>query len=125
MAEPRPVILFVDDDEDYREAIRAILESSGYEMIGASSAEEGIRRFRERPADLVLVDMMMEEVDSGTTFVKELKALGEEVPIYLLSSVGETLSVTTDTTALGLAGIFQKPIDASTLVNVLRSRLGS
>ena len=38
MAEPRPVILFVDDDEDYREAIRAILESSGYEMIGAEDS---------------------------------------------------------------------------------------
>jgi len=42
MPERKPLILYVDDDPDYRDAVRAILESSGYEMVEAGSAEEGL-----------------------------------------------------------------------------------
>ena len=40
------------------------LEAAGYEMVEASSAEEGLRLFKSDPPDLVIVDLMMEEVDS-------------------------------------------------------------
>jgi hypothetical protein len=38
---------------------------------------------------------MMEEIDAGTNFVTELKALGPTPPIYMLSSMGDNLAVTT------------------------------
>ncbi len=66
---------------------------------------------------------MMEEVDSGTSFVKELRLLGNDVPIYMLSSVGENLNLSADPMALGLAGVFQKPIDRDTLLAVLDATL--
>jgi DNA-binding response OmpR family regulator len=72
----------------------------------------------------VIVDLMMEEVDSGTRFVKELRLLGNTAPIFMLSSVGENLNLSADPTALGLAGVFQKPIDRATLLGVLKARLG-
>jgi DNA-binding response OmpR family regulator len=65
----------------------------------------------------------MEEVDSGTTFVKELKAAGSHIPVYMLSSVGDNLSMTADYTALGLDGVFQKPLDSRTLLTVLKAKL--
>jgi two-component system nitrogen regulation response regulator NtrX len=123
MSERKPVILYVDDDPDYREMVRAILESDGYGMVEAETGEEGVQVFRDHAPDLVIVDLMMEEVDSGTRFVKELRLLGDTVPIYMLSSVGENLSQTVDTSALGLAGVFQKPIDRDTLLGVLRIKL--
>ena len=46
----------------------------GYAMLEALSAEEGLKVFRREKPDLVLVDLMMEEVDAGTSFIKELKA---------------------------------------------------
>jgi FixJ family two-component response regulator len=67
---------------------------------------------------------MMEEVDSGNAFVKELRLLGNQAPIYMLSSVGEGMSLSADHQALGLAGIFQKPVDRSALLRVLEARLG-
>jgi len=124
MSEAKPLILYVDDDPDYLEVMRTILESGGYEMAGAATAEEGLEVYRRRRPDLVLVDLMMEEVDSGTAFVKELRLLGNQAPIYMLSSVGESMSLTADHMALGLAGIFQKPIDRNTLLGVLKARLG-
>ena len=124
MSEGKPLILYVDDDPDYLEAVRVILESGGYEMAEASSAEEALEVYKQRRPDLVIVDLMMEEVDSGTAFVKELRLLGNQAPIYMLSSVGDSMSLSVDHVALGLAGIFQKPIDRATLLAVVRTRLG-
>jgi len=124
MSEGKPVIMYVDDDPDYREVVRTLLENSGYEVMEAASGEEGLELFKKRRPDLVIVDLMMEEVDSGTSFVKELRLLGNTAPIYMLSSVGENLSLAADPLALGLAGVFQKPIDRATLLGVLKARLG-
>ena len=66
---------------------------------------------------------MMEEVDAGTNFIKELKLLGSDLPIIMISSAGDNLSLTADYTALGLAGLFQKPVDPQTLLTVLKAKL--
>lgn len=124
MTDHKPTILYVDDDPDYREVMRVILEASGYGVCEASTAEEGVRVYQTCKPDLVIVDLMMEEVDAGTSFVKELRLLGNTVPVYMLSSVGESLNLSADHVALGLSGIFQKPIDRGTLLTVLKARLG-
>jgi len=124
MSDGRPLILYVDDDPDYVEVVGKLLESGGYEMVQAGSAEEGLRVYKSRRPDLVLVDLMMEEVDSGAALVKELRLLGNRAPIYMLSSVGEGMNLSADHAALGLAGVFQKPIDRATLLGVIKARLG-
>ena len=124
MPEGKPVILYVDDDSDYCEAMRVMLEAGGYELAEAASAEEGLEVYKSRRPDLVIVDLMMEEVDSGTALVKELRLLGNTAPIFLLSSVGEGMSLSADYAAMGLAGVFQKPVDRATLLSVLKTKLG-
>ena len=124
MRDGKYVILYIDDDPDYIDAVRAILESGGYEMVEAATAEEGLKVYLKTDPDLVLVDLMMEEVDAGTSFVREILARGaRHVPIYMISSVGDHLHLSTDYTSLGLAGVFQKPIDAQQLLTVLKSKL--
>jgi DNA-binding response OmpR family regulator len=123
MQDGKHVILYIDDDQDYLDAVRAILESHGYAMAEARSAREGLKVFRETGPDLVIVDLMMEEIDAGASFVKELRSIGGDVPIYMLSSVGDGLNLSTDYQSLGLAGVFQKPIDGEKLVKVLKSKL--
>ena len=123
MRDGKHVILCVDDDADIRASLRVILESSGYLLEEAGSAEEGVKVYRRVQPDLILLDLMMEEVDAGTRFVTQLKALGNRAPIYMLSSTGDALSQVTDVTDLGLAGIFQKPVDSKTLLSLLRDKL--
>ncbi len=123
MTAEKPRILCVDDDPDILSYLEMVLEGEGFEFAGAGSAEEGLLAYKEDVPDLVILDLMMEEVDAGTEFVKDLKLLGSDVPIFLLSSVGDNLSMTADYTALGLAGIFQKPIDRVVFLNVLRAAL--
>ncbi|MGB9624653.1 MAG: response regulator [Phycisphaerae bacterium] len=123
MKNGKHVILYVDDDQDFLDSMRVILESHGYDVAVASSAEEGLRVYKECRPDLVIVDLMMEEVDAGAHLVKEIMALGNTAPIYMLSSVGDNLSMNTDYSQLGLAGVFQKPVDPETMLKVIRSKL--
>ena len=123
MKDGKRLVLYIDDDDDALFAIRTVLEANGYAMAQASTAEEGLRAYKELNPDFVIVDLMMEEVDSGTSFAKELKALSNKVPVYMLSSVGDDLSTSTDSVALGLDGVFQKPLKAATLLGVLKTRL--
>ncbi len=125
MTDGRPLVLYVDDDVDALMAIRMVLEANGYAMAEASTAEDGLRVYKASNPDFVIVDLMMEEVDSGASFARELKALGNRVPVYMLSSVGDDLSTITDSVALGLDGVFQKPLAAATLLGVLKTRLQS
>ena len=123
MREGKHVVLYVEDDADYQDMVREILEAADFEMVAASSAEEGIRAWDIEKPDLVIVDLMMEEVDAGTSLITDLRARGCVVPIYMLSSVGDDLAMSMDYSALGLAGVFQKPIDGRSLVTILKARL--
>jgi len=123
MSKRKPVILYVEDDQDFLDGMKLVLEGSGYEMVPALSAEEGLRKYKQRTPDLIIVDLMMEEVDAGTSFVKELKALGNTRPIYMVSSVGDALTLSADYRELGLAGVLQKPVDPPTLLGLLKSKL--
>ena len=123
MHDGKHVILCIDDDDDILYALRLVLEKNGYEMVEARTAEEGLRVFKEAQPDLIIVDLMMEEVDAGTSCVKELKLAGNTAPVYMLSSVGDNLNMTVDYSELGLAGVFQKPIDNNTLLAILKTKL--
>ena len=123
MSDAPPVILCIDDDSDILAFLKIVLESEGYAFRGASSAEEGLQVYKAEPPDLVIVDLMMEEVDAGTGFVKELQLLGNTAPVLMLSSVGDNLSATIDYGALGLAGVFQKPLAKEHLLALIRAKL--
>jgi DNA-binding response OmpR family regulator len=92
-------------------------------VVGAENARQGLQRFRDTSPDLIIIDLMMEEVDSGTHLVKELQALGNQAPVYLLSSVGDGLSMTVNHSDLGVTGILQKPLLPSTLLSLVRAKL--
>lgn len=124
MKRDKPLILCVDDDADFLDSMKTIIESGAYSVETAGSAEEGLRKFKAVKPDLVVVDLMMEEVDSGVNFVKEIKALGPTPPVYMLSSVGDGLNMSTDYSAMGLSGVLQKPINPQILLSTLKAKLG-
>ncbi len=124
MKENKYVILTIDDDQDTLESLKLILTTNGYIVEDAFSAESGIKKFKECSPDLIIVDLMMEEVDSGTNCIKELKLLGNEAPIFMLSSLGDQLYSSVDVSSLGLSGVFQKPLDPKTLLRLIKEKLG-
>lgn len=124
MHDGRHVILCVDDDQDILAALRVILESRGYEVVTAATAVEGLAAHATVHPDLVIVDLMMEEIDSGIRFVERLLAAGNTAPIYVLSSTGDYLQGAADMQALGVSGVFQKPLEPTRLLSLIARRLG-
>jgi two-component system, NtrC family, response regulator GlrR len=124
MKEGKHVILYVDDDRDFLDSTKLVLESKGFIVETAESAEEGLKAFKRCNPDLIIADLMMEEVDAGTGLIKDLRLAGNKAPVYMLSSVGDQLHMSVDTAALGLCGVFQKPVNFENLVRTLQQKLG-
>lgn len=124
MQDGKHVILCIDDDPDILSFLRIVLEAEGYVVADAPSAEEGLKVYEEVEPDVIIVDLMMEEVDAGTSFVKDMRAMGNSAPIFMLSSAGDNLFMTTDYGSLGLSGVFQKPLSKERLLGVLKAKLG-
>lgn len=82
-------ILVVDDDQDFIEITRSILENSGYAVTGVQSAGEAYRKAKEDNFDLIIADLMMEQPDSGFTLCHQLKSDSElnSIPVLMLTSV--------------------------------------
>ena len=123
MKDGKNVILCIDDDADVLNAIRLVLENNDLTMFEASTAEEGLKVYKSENPDFIIVDMMMEVVDAGRNFVKELRLLNNKAPVYMLSSVGDSLTMNVDFAELGLDGVFQKPIDFNVLLNTIKVKL--
>jgi len=123
MQDGKYVILAIDDDIDFLEAIGLLLKANGYIMIQANSAEEGLNVYKKTKPDLVLVDLMMEEVDAGINFAKELRLLGSKAPVYLLSGVGDGMTDNIDYSQLGFSGVFQKPVKIERLLSIIKAKL--
>jgi len=121
----KKTILTIDDDADIRAALRVVLQAEGFSVGEAVSGEEGLRVAKDIQPDAIVVDLMMEKVDSGQSVVRELRESGYDRPIYLLSSAGDTVRYTIDARAMGLTGIFQKPIDPRALVETLKASLST
>jgi DNA-binding response OmpR family regulator len=124
MKDGKNVILAIDDDQDILDTMRTIMESDGHVVETAPTAEDGIRAFKSAQPDMIIVDLMMEEIDAGTNFVREVRALGSQVPIYMVTSVGDEMNMNTAYTDLGLSGIIQKPIQPATLLATIKAKLG-
>jgi DNA-binding response OmpR family regulator len=123
MKDGKHVVLCIDDDRDIRDSLSIILEANGYVAVLAATAEEGLKIYQREHPDIILVDLMMEEVDAGANFTKELRVLGSRVPIFMLSSVGDSLRSMADVDSLGLSGVLQKPISPDALLGVLKDAL--
>ena len=78
-------VLVIDDEKDFLDLIKIALEGFGATVDTASSAEEGLRLFRDRQYDLVLLDVMMPGID-GFRACEAFRDLSD-VPIIMLTAM--------------------------------------
>ncbi|MET8837483.1 response regulator transcription factor [Micromonospora sp. NPDC004540] len=81
-------VLVIEDDDRIRLALLLALEEEGYAAYGAATAEEGLRRQRDSPADHVLVDLMLPGLD-GFECIRRLRR-DDDVPIVVVSARDDT-----------------------------------
>jgi CheY-like chemotaxis protein len=85
--EKKAKILLVDDDVDFVETTKIVLESKPYEVIVAYGGEEALRKAREENPDLILLDIIMPVKDGFTTaeqFKKDPRL--NKIPVIMLTS---------------------------------------
>jgi two-component system response regulator CpxR len=81
---PKKTILCVDDNEQALAVRKFLLETRGYRVLAARSAEEALEHFRLGGIDLVLGDLVMPQMD-GNEMVRRMKEIAPEVPAILIS----------------------------------------
>jgi PAS domain S-box-containing protein len=95
-SEDAATILCIDDEPAGMFARKLLLESAGHHVIEARSGPEGIRLFKSRKIDAVILDYWMSGM-KGTAVAAELKELNPSVPVIVLSGLpdfpGETTGV--------------------------------
>jgi two-component system alkaline phosphatase synthesis response regulator PhoP len=84
--EKKAKILLIDDDVDFVEATKIILESKSYEVIVAYNGDKGLQKAREEKPDLILLDIIM-PVEDGFTAAEELKKDSQlsKIPVLMLT----------------------------------------
>ena len=97
MAEKKKILL-VDDDPDFVEAVKVIVESGGYDVRIAYDGEEGLEAVAEEKPDLVVLDVMM-PVMNGHEACAKLKSddATREIPVILLTAVADRVTTSTYT----------------------------
>jgi CheY-like chemotaxis protein len=80
-------ILLVDDDADFVESTKIVLESKPYDVIVAVNGDEALRKAREVKPDLILLDIIMPVAD-GFTAAEHFKKdpLLSKIPVLMLTS---------------------------------------
>lgn len=83
-------ILLVDNDVDFVDLNKAVLENNGFEVIPVYTSREVENKVRFEQPDLIVLDLMLESHDSGFAVAKALKAdpIYREIPILMITAVG-------------------------------------
>jgi DNA-binding response OmpR family regulator len=123
-------VLLVDDDVEFCEATKLLLESKGYEVVLAYDGKDGLKQVRAARPDLVILDVMMPEMN-GYDVCVVLKADPElkKLPVVLLTAVDHDMFKTTYTQAMGLMteadDYIAKPVEPEELVKRVHALLNN
>jgi CheY-like chemotaxis protein len=117
------LVLVVDDEDNVRDMVCAVLEAAGIPWIAASDGNAAVRLVGQRPAiRLVLLDLSMPGL-SGEATLREVRRIRPGLPVLLSSGYAEA-EATIGLPADDLAGFIQKPYHPEALVAAVRRALG-
>jgi DNA-binding NtrC family response regulator len=117
-------ILIIDDESQIRSMLRLMLERVGYEIAEAPDGIEGIRQYRENPADLIITDLIMPNKD-GIGMIIDLKKEFPKVKIIAMSGggVNRPEGYLDGAKKLGATRTLTKPIDRDEMLKAVKETL--
>ncbi|BDI14410.1 response regulator [Nostoc cf. commune SO-36] len=109
-------ILVIDDDDDIRQLIQTCLEiMGGWEVLTATSGNQGLSLAQSSQPDAILLDVMMPDMDGLTTFQKlQANQTTKHIPVILLTARGRSNNEHLFSN-LGIKGIISKPFNPQKL----------
>ncbi len=112
-------VLVIDDEEDVREILQMMLESTGLVVLTAADGPEGIELFRQQSSHIaaVLLDMTMPRM-GGVEVLAELRRLDEGIPVLLCSGYGPQ-NTPAKLPLDQIAGFIAKPFEMDNLLETV------
>ena len=114
-------VLLVDDDPDIVDSMRALLESSGYEVLTASDGNAGLAVAEQEQPDLIVLDMMLPK-RSGFLVLEKLKRGKGSCPIIMITG-NEGVRHQTYAETLGVDEYMRKPFRMERLLERIEELL--
>ena len=124
-------ILIIDDDRDYGDALKIVLENHGYSVIHALNITDGRASVENDPPDLIILDVMMEKHTDGFDLCADLKndQACSMIPIIMVTAVTEKtgfkFSPETDGEYLQADDYISKPVTVSVLLSRVNKLLNA
>ncbi|KPL20547.1 MAG: hypothetical protein AMJ93_11650 [Anaerolineae bacterium SM23_84] len=113
-------VLVVDDDPDFVEYTRIVLESQRYQVKSAATADLALRMMRENKPDVVLLDVMMSYVLDGLNVTRQMRDDPElrDVPVIMISAIvsREEAGIFPTDQYLSVDTFMTKPVDPADLL---------
>jgi len=128
---PAPLILIVDDDPDFLDINRRVLEPAGYRVLGCTDPVEAWERLQREKPDLVLTDLMMSRLDSGFSLARQIKEDPRfaNVPVIIATAVTSQAGLDfrprtpADLAAMHADAYFDKPVPPRELLSKIAELL--
>lgn len=114
-------ILIIDDEKSIRKTLSEILSYEGYKIDEAGDGEEGLKKFSDKPYDVVLCDIKMPKLD-GIEFLDRSKEINPDVPVIMISGHGN-VDTAVEAVKKGAFDYISKPPDLNRLLITLRNAL--
>jgi DNA-binding NtrC family response regulator len=121
MAEARRKLLIIDDEEELREVLVALLEEADLDIALASNGLEGIERLRHEQFDAILSDEKMPK-KSGLEVLKWMHENGVKTPFIMHTGYGQR-DMMAEAQKLGAFAFIDKPWDERKLINTIKDAL--
>lgn len=119
----KKIVLLVDDDPDFLEQNRLLLEANGYEVRTAASGRECLAAVEAVRPDLIILDMVMGERQEGFDVSRELRnsEYTKGIPLVMVTSVNDAIPfrIEPDRTWLPVDALIEKPVDPPLLLSVV------
>jgi len=127
-------VLLIDDDSDFRTAVKSLLESHGYTVFEAPSGHEGLQMVLDEKPDAILVDIMMETTVEGYGVTHALKYRDEyagfrHIPVFMVSSIEESpderFPMSAEVEMIRPDRYLTKPLDIPEFLRLLERAVGA
>jgi CheY-like chemotaxis protein len=122
-------IVIIDDDPDFLEYARIVLESASYNVLTATNAADGLALVRASAPGLIITDVMMSYTLEGTSVTREIRSdpALSQTPVLVITAIVRRpdAKLFPDGTRPAPEGFLTKPVSPSTLLEAVHRCLTS
>ena len=123
-------VLIIDDDPDFVDGIRGVLESAGYQVDAVYNPKAGFEALKRRPPDLLLLDILMGRGAEGVMLARKMRKDPQlsHIPTLIITGIREQIAFLFPGQAvhphiLPVDELMEKPVDPQLLLDRVKALL--